>query len=51
MVQTRAFLEYVGNRRWRKLRKANALTGKLSLVYLGNRKWKKRELRASSMSN
>jgi hypothetical protein len=43
MSKKRAFLKYVGNRSWRKLKKANIPPEKSFLVYLGNRKWKRRE--------
>jgi hypothetical protein len=49
MAEERAFLKYIGNRKWRKLRKANIPPGKFFLVYLGNRKWKKRKVQVSSL--
>jgi len=40
MVREKAFLKYLGNRKWRKLKKPNISLGKSFLIYLGNRKWK-----------
>jgi len=37
----RAFLKYLGNRKWIKLRKAKIALGRHFLIYLGNRRWKK----------
>jgi hypothetical protein len=42
MATERAFLKYLGNRKWKKLKNANIPTGKSFLIYLGNRKWKRR---------
>jgi len=37
-----AFLKYIGNRKWRKIREANISIGKSFLIYLGSRKWKRK---------
>jgi len=37
----RAYLKYIGNRKWIKLRKAKISLGRSYLIYLGNRRWKK----------
>jgi len=37
----RAYLKYIGNRQWIKLRKPNISLGKHYLIYIGNRRWKK----------
>lgn len=37
----KAFLKYVGKRKWRKIKRANNLNEKNFLIYLGDRKWKK----------
>jgi hypothetical protein len=41
VVTTRAFLKYLGNRKWIKLRKADIALRKPYLIYLGNRRWKR----------
>jgi hypothetical protein len=41
VTTTRAFLKYVGNRKWIKLGKAHTWLRRPYLVYLGNRRWKK----------
>jgi len=38
----RAFLKYIGKRKWRKVREANISIEKPFLIYLGNRKWKRK---------
>jgi len=40
MATERAFLTYLGNRKWRKIKNAIISTGKTFLIYLGKRKWK-----------
>lgn len=37
----KAFLKYIGRRKWRKIKGTNNTTEKNFLKYLGNRKWKK----------
>lgn len=51
MAKERAFLTYIGNRKWRKLKKANIPPEKSFLVYLGNRKWKRRKVEVSRLFN
>jgi len=41
MATERAFLKYLGNRKWRKIKNAIISTGKSFLIYLGKRKWKR----------
>ncbi len=41
IVVARAFLKYLGNRKWIKLRKPNIPPGRHYLIYLGDRRWKK----------
>ena len=41
IVTARAFLKYLGNRKWVKLRKPNISSGRHYLIYLGDRRWKK----------
>jgi len=41
VATTRAFLKYLGNRKWIKLRKADIALRRPYLIYLGNRTWKK----------
>jgi len=38
----KAFLKYIGDRKWRKVREANISIEKPFLIYLGNRKWKRK---------
>jgi len=38
----KAFLKYIGDRKWRKVREANISIAKPFLIYLGNRKWKRK---------
>jgi hypothetical protein len=42
MKTERAFLKYLGDRKWRKLAHANIPIGKSFLVYRGNRKWRRK---------
>jgi hypothetical protein len=42
MAKERAFLKYLGNRKWMKLKNAVISTGNPFLKYLGNRKWKRK---------
>lgn len=42
MVRKRAFLKYLGNRKWRRIKKPTASLGRSFLVYIGNRKWKRK---------
>ncbi len=51
MVKERAFLEYLGNRKWRKLKDSNISLGKSFLLYVGKRKWKKRKVQVSGLLN
>ena len=41
MATKKAFLTYLGNRKWRKVKSSNAPEGRKYLKYAGNRKWKK----------
>jgi len=38
----KAFLKYIGDRKWRKVRGSNISIAKPFLTYLGNRKWKRK---------
>ena len=38
---SKAFLTYMGNRKWRKVRSSKAPVERNYLKYAGNRKWKK----------
>ncbi len=51
MAKERAFLEYIGNRKWRKLKNSNISLGKSFLKYLGKRKWKKRKVQVLGLLN
>ena len=37
----KAFLKYVGKRRWRKVKRSSNSKEKNYLIYVGHRKWKK----------
>ncbi|NIT13853.1 MAG: hypothetical protein GTN99_06335 [Candidatus Dadabacteria bacterium] len=37
----KAFLKYIGKRKWRRVKSTKNSNEKNFLVYLGNRKWKK----------
>jgi len=41
MSTKRAYLEYLGNRKWRKIKNSKITLGKSYLRYTGERKWKK----------
>jgi hypothetical protein len=41
MAVKKAFLTYLGHRKWRKVRSSKAPAGKNYLKYAGSRKWKK----------
>ncbi len=41
MVIKKAFLTYVGNRKWRKARSSKAPARRNYLKYVGKRRWKK----------
>jgi len=41
MSSKKAFLEYLGNRKWKKVKNAAVVAGKSYLRYAGDRKWKK----------
>jgi len=41
MVIKKAFLTYLGNRKWRKVRSSKAPARRDYLKYVGKRKWKK----------
>ncbi len=41
MSVKKAFLEYLGNRKWKKVKNAPVVAGKSYLRYAGERKWKK----------
>lgn len=41
MAAKKAFLTYVGSRKWRKVRSSKTHAGKNYLKYVGNRRWKK----------
>ena len=41
MPVKKAFLEYLGNRKWKKVKNAAVVAGKSYLRYAGDRKWKK----------
>ena len=41
MRRKKAFLTYVGNRKWRKVRSSKATEEKDYLKYAGNRTWKR----------
>ena len=41
MAAKKAFLTYLGKRKWRKVRRSKAPAGRNYLKYAGNRKWKK----------
>jgi len=41
MAIKKAFLIYLGNRKWRRVRTSKAPSGRNYLKYAGNRKWKK----------
>ena len=41
MSAKKAFLEYLGNRKWKKIKNAPVVAGKSYLRYAGERKWKK----------
>ena len=43
MSTKKAFLEYLGNRKWKKIKNAPVVAGKSYLRYTGERKWKKKE--------
>jgi hypothetical protein len=42
MAKERAFLKYLGNRKWIKLKNTVISTGNSFFKYLGNRKWKRK---------
>jgi hypothetical protein len=50
MGTERAFLKYLGDRKWSKLKKRNISMGKSFLMYLGNRKWKKKLFNAEDIT-
>ncbi|MGI9533674.1 MAG: hypothetical protein ACR2NW_01885 [Thermodesulfobacteriota bacterium] len=37
----KAFLKYIGKRKWKRVKSTKNSTEKNFLIYLGNRKWKK----------
>ena len=41
MSTKKAFLEYLGNRKWKRIRNAPVVAGRSYLRYAGERKWKK----------
>ena len=41
MATKKAFLKYLGSRKWKKVKNSKIPVGKYYLKYLGNRKWKK----------
>jgi hypothetical protein len=41
MATKKAFLKYLGNRKWRKVRRSKTPSRKNYLKYVGNRSWKK----------
>ncbi|MGI9535068.1 MAG: hypothetical protein ACR2NW_08945 [Thermodesulfobacteriota bacterium] len=41
MSTKRAYLEYLGNRKWKKIKNSKIYMGKSYLRYAGDRKWKK----------
>jgi len=41
MAAKKAFLVYLSNRKWRRVRSSKAPAGRNYLKYVGNRKWKK----------
>lgn len=41
MTSKKAFLEYLGNRKWKKVKNSKVVSGRSYLRYEGGRKWKK----------
>jgi len=41
MSAKKAFLEYLGNRKWKKVKNSRVVAGRSYLRYAGERKWKK----------
>ena len=50
MTAKKAFLIYLGNRKWRKVRGSKISAGRDYLRYKGSRKWKKAVISPSSNS-
>jgi hypothetical protein len=42
MATKRAFLHYLGDRKWRKQKNIETFSGKPFLMYIGNRKWRRK---------
>lgn len=43
MSTKKAYLEYLGNRKWKKVKNSRVAAGRSYLKYSGDRKWKKQE--------
>ena len=43
MTSRKAFLEYMGNRKWKKIKNSRVVAGRNYLRYEGARKWKKQQ--------
>lgn len=43
MSSKKAFLEYLGNRKWKKVKGVPVIAGRSYLRYTGERKWKKQQ--------